>query len=169
MTIESIREGIWATGSARASRRAASRSRWRSDSPSAAFRWSAFPPCSAPGWRWRCASTCPPSRPRTTPPCPSNWLLIVPFVRLGGWLFSSAPHAAAAPGIWLHLPAPFRAASLMSSSAALMGHALAAWLLFAVPAVLILFAPLTAVAAPHSRAGRRRSRRLNLPARYFPA
>jgi hypothetical protein len=75
---------------------------------------------------------------------PFQLLLIVPFARLGGRLFSSAPHAAAAPGIWLHIPATIpAAASLISSSAALMGHALAAWLLFAAPAVLILFAPLT--------------------------
>lgn len=80
---------------------------------------------------------------------PFQLLLIVPFVRLGGRLFSTAPRATAGPGIWMHIsasmPASIPAASLLSNSATLMGHALAAWLLFAMPAVLILFAPLTLV------------------------
>jgi hypothetical protein len=78
---------------------------------------------------------------------PFQLVLIVPFVRLGARLFSSAPHTAAAPGLWLHIPAAMPASipinSAMAGSAALMGHALAAWLLFAPLAVLILFAPLT--------------------------
>lgn len=76
---------------------------------------------------------------------PFQLLLIVPFVRFGGWLFSNAPRNGAASGLWLHLPATMPASSLISGSAALMGHALAAWLLFAAPAVLVLFAPLTLV------------------------
>ena len=76
---------------------------------------------------------------------PFQLVLIMPFARLGGRLFSTAPHAAAAPGLWLHLPTSIPAGSLLSGSAALMGHALAAWLLFAAPAVLLLFAPLTLV------------------------
>jgi len=77
---------------------------------------------------------------------PLQLVLIVPFVRLGELLFSSAPKTAA-PNLWLHLPASIPASIHLSgataASAALMGHALAAWLLFAPLAVLILFAPLT--------------------------
>lgn len=72
---------------------------------------------------------------------PFQLALIVPFVRLGGRLFSSGPQAAAAPGSWLHLSAM----NLVAQSGALVGHTLAAWLLIAVPTVLILFAPLTLV------------------------
>jgi uncharacterized protein (DUF2062 family) len=72
---------------------------------------------------------------------PLQLALIVPFARLGGRLFSSAPHTAAAPGAWLHLSAP----NLMAQSGAFMGHALAGWVLIAAPAVLILFAPLTLI------------------------
>jgi uncharacterized protein (DUF2062 family) len=72
---------------------------------------------------------------------PFQLALIVPFVRLGGRLFSSGPQASAAPGSWLHLSAT----NLVAQSGALVGHTLAAWLLIAAPAVLILFAPLTLV------------------------
>lgn len=71
---------------------------------------------------------------------PLQLVLIVPFARLGGRLFSTAPSAA---GLWLHLPTRLPLSSVMAGSATFMGHALAAWLLFAVPAVLLLFAPLT--------------------------
>lgn len=79
---------------------------------------------------------------------PLQLVLIVPFARLGGRIFASAPGTAGASTLWLHVPAsiPFGSmhlASLMAGSATFMGHALAAWLLFAVPAVLLLFAPLT--------------------------
>lgn len=72
---------------------------------------------------------------------PFQLALIVPFVRLGGRLFSTAPQSAAASGGWLHMSA----LNLMAQSAGMVGHALAAWLLIAAPAVLILFAPLNLV------------------------
>lgn len=79
---------------------------------------------------------------------PFQLALLVPFARLGERLFSAAPQLAAAPapsavapGGWLHVSA----SSFAAQSAGFVGHALAAWLLIAVPAVLILFAPLTLV------------------------
>jgi len=70
---------------------------------------------------------------------PLQLALIVPFVRLGGWLFSSSPAQTNLSGLWLH---PSMSGFALQSGA-LVGHALAAWLLIAGPAVLALFAPLT--------------------------
>ena len=65
---------------------------------------------------------------------PLQLLLIVPFVRLGGWLLSSSPNPAAQAGILLHTT-PLRLVTQMGS---LAGQALLAWVLIAVPAVLLL-------------------------------
>lgn len=74
---------------------------------------------------------------------PLQLVLIVPFARLGGRLFASAPQTSGTSSFWMHLPVSLPLTSLVAGSATFMGHALAAWLLFAVPAVLVLFAPLT--------------------------
>ncbi|HVU47704.1 MAG TPA: DUF2062 domain-containing protein [Terracidiphilus sp.] len=72
---------------------------------------------------------------------PLQLALIVPFVRLGGWLFSGGTDKTALHGIWLHPTVH----SLAQQSGALVGHTLTAWLVIAAPAVLLLFAPLTLV------------------------
>jgi uncharacterized protein (DUF2062 family) len=70
---------------------------------------------------------------------PLQLLLIVPFVHLGGRLFGSARVADA--GAMLH--APWTA--LLSQASGLAGQALLAWLLIAIPAVVLLTAMLTAL------------------------
>jgi uncharacterized protein (DUF2062 family) len=68
---------------------------------------------------------------------PLQLLLIVPFVRLGGRLFSSST-----PMVSSRLPhLPLLA--VLTHLSGLAGHALAAWLLLAVPAVLLMTATLT--------------------------
>ena len=66
---------------------------------------------------------------------PLQILLIVPFLRLGRWLLSAGP----LPGNALHGPT----LELLRTSGHLAGQALAAWLLVAVPAVLVLTICLT--------------------------
>ncbi len=70
---------------------------------------------------------------------PFQLVLIVPFVRLGRWLISADPARALEPGALLHLHSLHVAARM----GILAGEALLAWLLFAVPAVLLLTATLT--------------------------
>src|SRR5271157_2278609 len=70
---------------------------------------------------------------------PLQLALIVPFVRLGGWLFSSGPRQAASAAGLLHLT-PLNLLSQLSSYA---GHALAAWLVIAGPAVVLMTVALT--------------------------
>jgi uncharacterized protein (DUF2062 family) len=72
---------------------------------------------------------------------PLQLLLIVPFVRFGGWLTASGPHPAIQASLLLHIP-PARLASQMGSIA---GQALLAWAVIAVPAVLIITFALTGV------------------------
>jgi hypothetical protein len=72
---------------------------------------------------------------------PLQLMLIVPFVRLGGWLLSSGPNPAARAGMLLHTT-PLRLVAQMGS---LAGQALLAWVLIAVPAVLLLTFTLTPV------------------------
>jgi uncharacterized protein (DUF2062 family) len=70
---------------------------------------------------------------------PLQLALIVPFVRMGGWLVSaraSHPHVSRA---LLHLPAPSFAAHVSG----LAGQALLAWLLAAIPAVALMTLMLT--------------------------
>lgn len=70
---------------------------------------------------------------------PLQLMLIVPFVRMGGWLLASGkgqtPSAAA-----LMSYSPF---GLMTRMGSLAGHALLAWLLIAIPAVLLMTASFT--------------------------
>lgn len=72
---------------------------------------------------------------------PFQLALIVPFVRLGGRLFSTGVQgtgsAALLPHLWsLHV---------VNDLGALAGHALVAWLLVAGPAVVLMTAALTAM------------------------
>jgi uncharacterized protein (DUF2062 family) len=72
---------------------------------------------------------------------PFQVALIFPFVRLGGWLFSAAPGKSINVSALLH-GSPL---VLIAQMGDLAGHALAAWLLIAVPAVLLLTLTLTPV------------------------
>jgi hypothetical protein len=72
---------------------------------------------------------------------PLQLLLIVPFVRLGGWLFNAGPVHIAQAAALLHTP-PVEALTQLTG---LFGHALMAWLLIAIPAVLLLTFALTPV------------------------
>lgn len=65
---------------------------------------------------------------------PLQLLLVVPFVRLGGWLFSVGPIRAAQAAALLHTPPT----QVLTQLAGLFGHALLAWLLIAIPAVLLM-------------------------------
>lgn len=74
---------------------------------------------------------------------PLQVMLIVPFVRLGGWLVSAAPQRGPglAPSAFLHA-SPLALASQMGWVA---GEAMLAWLLFAIPAVALMTLTLTAL------------------------
>ena len=72
---------------------------------------------------------------------PLQLLLVVPFVRLGGWLFSVGPIRAAQASSLLHTP-PSR---VLTQLAGLVAHAMLAWLLIAIPAVLFMTWSLTLV------------------------
>jgi uncharacterized protein (DUF2062 family) len=72
---------------------------------------------------------------------PLQVILIVPFVRLGGRLFSFGSGRAIGAGTLLHTP-PLALALHMGG---LAGQALLAWLLIAIPAVLLMTATLTVV------------------------
>jgi hypothetical protein len=65
---------------------------------------------------------------------PLQLLLVVPFVRLGGWLFSVGPIRAAQAAALLHTPPT----QVFTQLAGLFGHAMLAWLLIAIPAVLVM-------------------------------
>jgi len=68
---------------------------------------------------------------------PLQVLLIVPFVRLGGWLFGTGRPAGVSA--LLH-SSP---AAMASQMGWLTGEAMLAWLLFAIPAVALMTAMLT--------------------------
>jgi len=68
---------------------------------------------------------------------PLQLLLIVPFVRLGGWLMTLMPRTAA----MTHGAAP----GVLAQMSGLAGQALVAWLLVALPAVALMTAALTLV------------------------
>ncbi|MDR3775149.1 MAG: DUF2062 domain-containing protein [Terracidiphilus sp.] len=70
---------------------------------------------------------------------PLQLMLIVPFVRLGGWLGGSGNKQALAAGALLHA-SPLRLAAGIGS---LAGQALLAWVVIATPAVLLLTFTLT--------------------------
>ena len=71
---------------------------------------------------------------------PLQLVLIVPFVRFGGWLLpGNHPHITAARSLLEHLPA----LNLAARVGGMAGQALLAWLLFAIPFVTLLTAGLT--------------------------
>jgi uncharacterized protein (DUF2062 family) len=72
---------------------------------------------------------------------PFQVALILPFMRLGGWLFSPVNSKPLNVGALLHA-SPLAVATQMST---LAGHALAAWLLIAIPGVLLMTILLTPV------------------------
>jgi hypothetical protein len=69
---------------------------------------------------------------------PLQFALIVPFVRLGGWITSSPvsakPMSFLVPGAFAHLSA----VNLASRMSGIAGHALLAWLVAAIPAVILM-------------------------------
>jgi uncharacterized protein (DUF2062 family) len=70
---------------------------------------------------------------------PLQLALIVPFVRLGGWLFTNGHYQAPKAGALLHT-APL---NLLAQLGGLAGRAMLAWLLIAVPTVALLTATFT--------------------------
>jgi uncharacterized protein (DUF2062 family) len=70
---------------------------------------------------------------------PLQLVLIVPFVRLGGWLFSRGPQPSPAVNSLLHM-SPLHMVTQLGSLAV---EAMFAWLLIAGPAVLLLTFGLT--------------------------
>lgn len=67
---------------------------------------------------------------------PLQVALIFPFVRLGGWMFASTAH----PALSAAGASPLK---LVGASSSLAGQALAAWLVTAVPMVLLMTLILT--------------------------
>lgn len=72
---------------------------------------------------------------------PLQILLILPFIRLGQWMFAWGPHQALTLSTLLH-SSPVHAASQLGW---LAGQAVLAWMLVAGPAVAVLTATLTPV------------------------
>jgi uncharacterized protein (DUF2062 family) len=72
---------------------------------------------------------------------PLQIALIFPFVRLGGWLFTSGNHAAMNQGMLGHT-SPLK---MMWASGSLAGQAFGAWFVTAVPMVLLMTLALTAL------------------------
>jgi len=70
---------------------------------------------------------------------PLQLVLIVPFIRLGGWLFSRGPQPSPAVNSLLHM-SPLHVVTQLGSLAV---QAMFAWLLIAGPAVLLLTFALT--------------------------
>jgi uncharacterized protein (DUF2062 family) len=70
---------------------------------------------------------------------PLQLVLIVPFVRLGSWLFTSGSNQVPKPSALLH-GSPL---NLLAQLGGLTGHAMMAWLVVAVPAVALMTATLT--------------------------
>jgi len=72
---------------------------------------------------------------------PLQIALIFPFVRLGGWLFSSGNHVAMNEGMLTHT-SPLK---VIWASGSLAGQAFGAWFVTAVPMVLLMTLALTAL------------------------
>ena len=70
---------------------------------------------------------------------PLQLILIVPFVRMGGWpLASGSGQTHSSQAMLRHAPFEF-----LSQITSMAGHALLAWVLMAIPAVLLMTATLT--------------------------
>jgi uncharacterized protein (DUF2062 family) len=65
---------------------------------------------------------------------PLQLMLIIPFVRLGGWLFAPSRVQVARSSALLHA-SPL---TVIREFGGLAGHALVAWLVLAIPAVILL-------------------------------
>jgi uncharacterized protein (DUF2062 family) len=76
---------------------------------------------------------------------PFQLALILPFVRLGEWIFSSSSSMTAHPALPATALLHLSGSGIMVHLGALTGHALVAWLLLAAPAVALVTAPLTAM------------------------
>jgi uncharacterized protein (DUF2062 family) len=82
---------------------------------------------------------------------PLQLLLIVPFFRLGGWLFRASPiHVSQIAALLRISPADLirqhsLTTQLLTQLTGLFGHAMLAWLLIAIPAVVLLTLALTAL------------------------
>ncbi|MGD0732669.1 MAG: DUF2062 domain-containing protein [Terracidiphilus sp.] len=72
---------------------------------------------------------------------PLQLVLIVPFVRLGGWILPSILHQSAMAGALLHGSTP----TLALHMGALAAQAMVAWLVVAVPAVVLMTLAFTVV------------------------
>lgn len=72
---------------------------------------------------------------------PLQLILVAPFVRMGGWLVSSGPRQTDGIRALMHLSP----ANLMLEMTGFAGQALLAWLVVAVPAVVLLTGGLTLV------------------------
>jgi uncharacterized protein (DUF2062 family) len=72
---------------------------------------------------------------------PLQLILVVPFVRLGGWLLASGPYEAAKAGALLHTSR----LELLFRFGSMAGHAMLAWLVLAIPAVALMTFTLTMV------------------------
>lgn len=70
---------------------------------------------------------------------PLQLILILPFVRMGGWLFAADSRNAISTRALLHI-SPL---GLSSQVGGLAGHAMLAWLLVATPAVALMTLTLT--------------------------
>ena len=70
---------------------------------------------------------------------PLQLILIVPFVRLGGWLVSAGPARVQSARAILHVPA----LAFAQQIGGFAGQALLAWLLAAIPAVVLMTLTLT--------------------------
>ena len=70
---------------------------------------------------------------------PLQLALIAPLTRLGGWLLASGPSQTTTAGAVLRL-SPW---NLLSQLSLLAGHAMLAWLVIAVPAVVLMTFTLT--------------------------
>ena len=70
---------------------------------------------------------------------PFQVMLMLPFFRMGGWLFASSPNQRIKAETLLHL-SPMHLLTQLGSFA---GHAMVAWLVIAVPAVTLMTFTLT--------------------------
>jgi uncharacterized protein (DUF2062 family) len=72
---------------------------------------------------------------------PLQLILIVPFVRMGGWLLASGKNQVPSAAAMMRSPL----SELTTRMSSLAGHALFAWLIIAIPAVLLMTVTLTAM------------------------
>lgn len=72
---------------------------------------------------------------------PLQWMLMAPFLRMGQWLFHGA--SSSAPELKISTLTQHSPQEIMALLSGLAGHALAAWLLIAIPAVLLMTEALT--------------------------